>query len=220
MAKQTVYISSTFVDLADYRAILLDTFNATLSNRFELKRIMEYMKEEDGKSSTDIEVCLKEVRACNLYLLILGNRKGSSPFRGGRETYTEMEYKTAFSHQKTIYRFGHKDVDHINDPYFRTFFDSGNGSSFKKNEYWDLASFKDIFQRSMLRFITEQVPSSRLWYYLMTSAIVLLGILGTLVTYDQTKDYLVTLLVPLLFICILLYLWKDIISPSNPFTAN
>lgn len=220
MSKQRVYISSTFTDLQEYRAVLTKTFESTLAGRFELTRIMEYMGEENGRNQTDVEVCLEEVTNCNLYLLILGNKKGSSPYKQGGETYTEKEYKTAFRNKKIIYRFGHSEVDYIRDEYFRLFFDKGDGSSFHKNEYSDLTSFKDIFQRTMLRFIAEEVPASRLWYYLISAAIVLLATLGSVVAYRYTEDILVTLLVPALFLCILLFIWKDVLRPSNPFISK
>lgn len=103
MEKWSVYLSSTYQDLHEIRAGLLAYFDQQLSGRFDLTRVMEHMY-NDGKFHPFQDDCAAEVRKCDIYILILGNRVGSYP-PGETRTYTEIELDTALAHQKRIFCF-------------------------------------------------------------------------------------------------------------------
>jgi hypothetical protein len=103
MPKQKVYISSTFRDLKEYRALLRDFFYKEIKQQFELCKIMEHMW-DDGSQTPFVEECVREVKAADIYILILGNKVGSFPPNETR-TYTEIELDTAIEGNKKIYVF-------------------------------------------------------------------------------------------------------------------
>ena len=71
--KKTIYISSTFRDLKDYRANLIKLFQNELSKQFELSQIMEKMY-DDGDFTPFSEDCTAAVDKSDIYLIILGNK--------------------------------------------------------------------------------------------------------------------------------------------------
>ncbi len=102
--KKKVYISSTFKDLKEYRALVRGLFENQLSESFELCKIMERMW-DDGSQTSFVDECVREVKAADIYLLILGNKVGSFPPSEDR-TYTEIELDTALADSsKKIYMF-------------------------------------------------------------------------------------------------------------------
>jgi hypothetical protein len=101
--KKTIYISSTFRDLKDYRADLIKLFQNELSKQFELSQIMEKMY-DDGDFTPFSEDCTAAVGKSDIYLIILGNKVGSFPPNETR-TYTEIELDFAILNQKKMFCF-------------------------------------------------------------------------------------------------------------------
>ncbi|MGP1994068.1 nSTAND1 domain-containing NTPase [Zobellia laminariae] len=115
MSKWKVYISSTFIDLKDFRAELINLFQNQLKNSFELNEIMERMF-DDGTHTPFRDDCVDAVEKCDIYIIILGNRTGSFPPNEDR-TYTEIELDTAVSNDKQIFclRLAEFDEDKIDN---------------------------------------------------------------------------------------------------------
>ncbi|MDB5226807.1 MAG: hypothetical protein JWN78_1000 [Bacteroidota bacterium] len=103
MAKYKVYISSTYMDLKEVRAQIIQRIQKGLHNYFELVDVMELMG-NDGSNKLNIDICLKNVRDADLYILLIGNRYGSSPDNYDK-SYTELEYDMACKTlQKKFYK--------------------------------------------------------------------------------------------------------------------
>jgi hypothetical protein len=92
-----IFISSTYEDLKSHRAVL----EASL-----LKSAYQFdgMEHFTADSQPPIEVCLDAVRRSDVFIGILGMRYGSCP-RGNRLSYTEREYRLAYTLKKPIFMF-------------------------------------------------------------------------------------------------------------------
>ena len=87
-----VYISSTYKDLVEYRDAIRDMFQFKgLQDEYSLVSMEGYLS-ESGKRA--IDVCLADVRATDIYILILAKRYGSV-VEGTGISYTETEYNEA-----------------------------------------------------------------------------------------------------------------------------
>ena len=88
----TVYVSSTFLDLQDCRKEV----RVALSRLGVTDVAMEYYVAE---SERPIDVCLRDVAECDLYIGIYAWRYGCVP-PGAGLSITEMEYRAAVTHGK------------------------------------------------------------------------------------------------------------------------
>ena len=87
-----VYISSTYKDLVEYRDAIRDMFQFKgLQDEYSLVSMEGYLS-ESGKRA--IDVCIADVRAADIYILILAKRYGSV-VEGTGISYTEAEYNEA-----------------------------------------------------------------------------------------------------------------------------
>lgn len=100
--KWRVYISSTFVDLKEYRAALINIFQKQLKDSFELTDIMERMFDK-GNYRPFVRDCVAAVKASDIYIIIQGNKTGSYPPDDPARTYTEIEFDTAEAEGKKIF---------------------------------------------------------------------------------------------------------------------
>ena len=73
-----LYISSTFLDMVPVRKKILDTIRNNLHNYFELTDVMEMMR-GDGENRSNIDICLANVKAADVYIILVGKRFGSAP---------------------------------------------------------------------------------------------------------------------------------------------
>jgi len=103
MTKWKIYLSSTFSDLKDFRLELINLFQNQLNNQFVFSKIMEKMF-DGGNFLPFVDECIEEVKNCDIYIIIIGNRIGSYPPNENR-TYTEIELDTAIAHSKKIFCF-------------------------------------------------------------------------------------------------------------------
>lgn len=222
MTKRKVYLSSTFKDLEPYRELVIRKFESEFSESFELCKIMEYMY-EDGTSTPPLDECINEVKESDIYLLILGNRVGSLPPNSDK-TYTEIEYETALSmkDEKYIFRFVNtnfkKNECDDEDRYMKI---KAKISELRPQEFKNITSFENRFLTCMSVLLQKPVKSlnQRNFYIIMAVIVGVIMIITTYLTYIFTKDLksnlVITLLVPLLFSCIILFILKNILFPST-----
>lgn len=95
---RTVFVSSTFRDLAKYRARVLQA----ISGSDGLKG--DAMERFGARPATPAAFCIERVQECDLFVGILGVCYGSSPPRAAR-SYTEIEYDTARRRKKPCLMF-------------------------------------------------------------------------------------------------------------------
>src|ERR1700733_1155937 len=104
MAKNKVYISSTYVDLKEYRQQVIDFFGKkTIKENFDLLSMEGYVAD----NSVPAMECIDDVKDCDIYILILANRYGYiPPLNNTAEiSITEMEYNAASDSHKNILTF-------------------------------------------------------------------------------------------------------------------
>ncbi|MFA6151014.1 MAG: DUF4062 domain-containing protein [Chitinophagaceae bacterium] len=100
-SKWKVYLSSTFIDLKDKRQEIINYFHKQLRDSFELTTIMERMYDDGSHTAFELD-CKSAVSACDIYILIQGNKVGSYP-PNSNTTYTEQELDTAINEKKSIF---------------------------------------------------------------------------------------------------------------------
>jgi WD40 repeat protein len=88
--RKTIYVSSTYTDLADHRAVL----------KTELERAgydVESMERYAAFPEPPLERCLADVASCDGYVLLLAHRYGFVPTTDGKssKSITELEYEQA-----------------------------------------------------------------------------------------------------------------------------
>lgn len=88
--KRIVYVSSTFVDLELHRAVL----------KVELERAgfdVESMERYPAFDERPLDRCLRDVAACDVFMLVVGRRYGFIPYVHGIKdrSITELEYEHA-----------------------------------------------------------------------------------------------------------------------------
>lgn len=86
--KPVIYISSTFFDLQEHRAVLIDALRAT--QVFDVRGMENY----GTQSKPPLDVCLQDVDESEFYVLLLGKRYGFVP-EGYDLSITNLEYKQA-----------------------------------------------------------------------------------------------------------------------------
>lgn len=84
---KTIFISSTYEDLKDYRQRALDVI-------VSLKQTYEGMEFFGADARTPLEVMLDKLSYCQLYIGIIGMRYGSVD-TNSQKSYTELEYEKA-----------------------------------------------------------------------------------------------------------------------------
>lgn len=85
--RKTIFVSSTFTDLAEHRRAvwdLLDTFDVNVRG----------MEAFGARTEAPLETCLAEVEQSNVYLGIIGFRLGSIDEASGK-SFTQREYERA-----------------------------------------------------------------------------------------------------------------------------
>ena len=92
-----ICISSTFIDLIEYRNIALEVCDIFKANQL----VMELMF---SRPETPLEASLELVRSCDIYICILGERYGTIPC-GYEKSITNLEYEEAVSLSKPIHIF-------------------------------------------------------------------------------------------------------------------
>ena len=84
---QTIFLSSTYEDLKEYREKEIDVI-------VSLKQTFEGMEFFGADNRTPLDVCLDKLSYCQIYVCIIGMRYGSVEKNSGK-SYTEIEYERA-----------------------------------------------------------------------------------------------------------------------------
>jgi len=92
-----VFVSSTYLDLTSHRAVL----EASLTMSGCIYNGMEHFA---AVPTPTLDVCLDAVRKCDVFIGILGMQYGSCPY-GRSLSYTEREYRQAYTLRKPLYIF-------------------------------------------------------------------------------------------------------------------
>lgn len=101
-----VYISSTYVDLKEYRKTVREFFNK-FRDKFEVISMEDYVAESEIPAAK----CIDDVRKCDFYILILANRYGFIPENSasyanpGQLSVTHAEFEAAKQSGKKIFAF-------------------------------------------------------------------------------------------------------------------
>ncbi|GGD05232.1 nSTAND1 domain-containing NTPase [Hyunsoonleella pacifica] len=163
MPKWKVYISSTFIDLREYRQTLKNLIENQLKDKFELHpKIMERMY-DTGDFQLFTEDCEKAVKESDIYVLIFGKRVGSYP-PDEKRTYTEIEFDAAIRHNKKIFclplvEFDKNEVDNIEEyNRIKEKFRGKFSHPFKNETELENALFKCLFPFSFLNPINKKNP--------------------------------------------------------------
>lgn len=123
-----VFVSSTYEDMITYRNIASEA----ITSISHLPIGMEHFISSPDKS---LDVCLAEVRRCNIYVLLLGMRYGSIDDGTGK-SYTELEYEEAIRNNIPVLAFV---IDENECPVLPKYFDTGENAEklkqFKKRLY-------------------------------------------------------------------------------------
>ncbi len=92
--KKNVFISSTYMDLKDYREAvwkLLESYNVNVLG----------MEKFGARKETPLETCLNEVERADIYIGIIATRFGSLEAESNK-SYTQLEYEKALEQKKEI----------------------------------------------------------------------------------------------------------------------
>lgn len=87
MLPQTIFLSSTYEDLKEYRQKAIDVI-------VSLRQTFEGMEYFGADNRTPLDVCLEKLSFCQIYVCIVGMRYGSVEKASGK-SYTEIEYEKA-----------------------------------------------------------------------------------------------------------------------------
>jgi hypothetical protein len=85
--RKTVFVSSTFLDLAEHRHAIWD-----LLSTFDVN--VRGMEAFGARTETSIETCLAEVEQSDVYIGLIGFRLGSIDESSGK-SFTQCEYERA-----------------------------------------------------------------------------------------------------------------------------
>ncbi len=90
MAARRIFLSSTFVDLKDFREKVLDRLRRAQS-------VVVAMEDYAAFDERPADKCLADVASCDIYIGVLGRRYGYVPLDDNPEqlSITEMEYRRA-----------------------------------------------------------------------------------------------------------------------------
>ncbi len=149
-----VFVSSTYEDMIDYR----DAAMAALTSIDILPVGMEQFVASPDKS---LDVCLSEVRRCQLFIAIVGMRYGSIDDETGK-SYSELEYEEAVKNGIPVLAFI---IDENECPVLPKFVDVGEKATklkkFKEtlNQQRYTSRFKSIvnLKELVVRSVTKQV---------------------------------------------------------------
>lgn len=84
---QTIFLSSTYSDLVDYRRKAIDVITS-------LKQLYEGMEYFGADERTPLDVMLDKLSYCQIYIGIIGMRYGSID-KATNKSYTQLEYERA-----------------------------------------------------------------------------------------------------------------------------
>ena len=156
-----IFISSTFEDMVDYR----DAAISAITNIEHLPIGMEQFVSSPDKS---LDLCLSEVRRCQLFIALVAMRYGSIEENSGK-SYSELEYEEALKNGVPVLAFV---IDENECPILPKYVDVGENADklrrFKDkikqshNVSWFTSAdnLKDLITRSVQKQITETIDAN------------------------------------------------------------
>lgn len=123
--KRTVFISSTYLDLKEYRSAVWELLNSNYD--VEIKGMEDF----GARTESPLDTCLSEVDQSDIYVGLIGTRLGSIN-EGKGKSYTQLEYERAVERGKDILIYL---IDEENAKVAPSLVD-------KENKYAKLQSFK------------------------------------------------------------------------------
>ncbi|WP_440999816.1 DUF4062 domain-containing protein [Fodinibius sp. SL11] len=129
--KKTVFISSTYLDLKDYRSEVWELLNSNYD--VDIKGMEDF----GARTESPLETCLSEVDQSDIYVGLVGVRLGSINEDKGK-SYTQLEYERAVEKGKEILIYL---IDEENAKVSPNLVD-------KENKHVKLKSFKDKLKKS------------------------------------------------------------------------
>lgn len=138
--KKTVFISSTYEDLAEHRHLLWG-----LLEWFDVR--VRGMEEFGARTESPLETCLSEVKLADIYIGIIAFRLGSIDKSSGK-SFTQLEYEKASELKKEIRIYL---IDEENAKVKSKFIDKGK-------EWEKLEAFKKMLKedRTVATFISKK----------------------------------------------------------------
>lgn len=155
-----VFVSSTYEDMSNYRQIVIDTLN----NLEVIPRGMEQFVSSPEKS---LDVCLSEVRRCQLFIALVAMRYGSVDEETGK-SYSELEYDEALKNGIPVLAFV---IDENECPVLPKYVDVGDAAEklkkFKSilnlryaSRFKSVDDLKDLVVRAVKKQLEEEQKST------------------------------------------------------------
>lgn len=139
--KKTVFISSTFEDLKEYRKVVW--------NVLEKQDVyVNGMERFGARKSTPLETCLEEIRNSDIYIGIIGMVYGSIETNSGK-SYTQLEYEEAIINNLDIHIYL---IDEGKTKFYIRHIDFKN--------YKKLLKFKLILREHTVKFFSDPIELS------------------------------------------------------------
>jgi len=129
--KKTVFISSTYLDLKEYRSEIWELLNSNYD--VDIKGMEDF----GARTESPLETCLSEVDQSDIYVGLIGVRLGSINEDKGK-SYTQLEYERAVENGKEILIYL---IDEENAKVAPSLVD-------KESKHVKLESFKDKLKNS------------------------------------------------------------------------
>lgn len=148
MANYKTYLSSTFRDLEAYRKAIIN-----LLSHFRETFLLNSMEIYIADDTPTLEKCIDDVKKCDVYILVIGNRYGSlAPYdqhlNPQKKSFTHLEFEAARKFGKTVWVY-QANVDKATPG---TFIEDPDGPD-KAYQQEMLSAFKnEALQRSPVSF--------------------------------------------------------------------
>lgn len=152
-----IFVSSTYEDMIPFRKAVLDAITGLEQSPIGMEHFV-------SSSENSLDVCLSDVRRCNLYVLLVGMRYGSIDEDTGK-SFTELEYEEALRNNIPVLPFV---IDENECPVLPKFVDDGSNAeklrAFKKrlNSSHLVSRFKsaDDLKQLVIRSVEKQIQQA------------------------------------------------------------
>ena len=152
-----IFVSSTYEDMIPFREAVLDAITGLEQSPIGMEHFV-------SSSEKSLDVCLSDVRRCNLYVLLVGMRYGSIDEETGK-SFTELEYEEALRNNIPVLPFV---IDENECPVLPKFVDDGSNAEklrdFKKrlNSSHLVSRFKsaDDLKQLVIRSVEKQIQQA------------------------------------------------------------
>ncbi len=152
-----IFVSSTYEDMIPFRKAVSDAISSLEQSPIGMEHFV-------SSSEKSLDVCLSDVRRCNLYVLLVGMRYGSVDEETGK-SFTELEYEEALRNNIPVLPFV---IDENECPILPKYVDDGDKAEklkvFKKrlNNSHLVSRFKsaDDLKQLVIRSVDKQIQQA------------------------------------------------------------